>query len=504
MAKGIDLRARREVVRVVRERYLGANKDERKMILDQFVAVTGYHRKHAIRLLNGRAEVVQPKPRGTKSIYDEAVKEALIVLWEASDRICGKRLKALIPQLLPALEKHGHLDLDAEVRSKVMLASAATIDRLLAKTREAIRGKIRPLRMKPKVQRAVPVRTFSDWNDPAPGFVEADLVAHCGGSMAGSFVHTLVLTDVASGWTECAGLVAREASLVVDAIEGLQQAMPFPLLGIDTDNGTEFLSDPLLSYCTKNKIEFTRSRPYRKNDQAYVEQKNGAVVRRLAGYGRLEGIAAGHALSRLYSVSRLFVNFFQPSFKLAEKARVGSTIRKRYHAPATPAARLLESAAIDRTMKERLQGVAATLDPLRLLDEIRTVQQHLVDLASGKQAGLLPARDVDLDRFLASLATAWRQGEIRPNHRPKPAKRRYWRTREDPFAGVWPRIRAWLDEQPDINGKQLLARLQQEYPGTYPDSTLRTLQRRLKQWRCEEARRLVFGAKQSAEKIGPN
>jgi hypothetical protein len=194
--------------------------------------------------------------------------------------------------------------------------------------------------------------------------------------MAGSFASTLVLTDIASGWTECIALVVRESGLIVDGLRRLRVTLPFPLLGIDTDNGSEFINELLITFCAEHRIEFTRSRPYHKNDQAWIEQKNGSVVRRLVGYGRLEGVAAGEALSRLYSASRLFVNLFQPSFKLASKERIGSHVRKRYHAPETPCARLLASSSITESMKDRLRAVPGTLDPLRLLDEIRTVQHH--------------------------------------------------------------------------------------------------------------------------------
>ena len=235
-------------------------------------------------------------------VYDEAVTEGLVVLWEASDRLCGKRLKALLPILVPGLERHGHLCLDPRVREQLMAVSAATIDRRLGEARAVTTGQRRRRRSAlNSVQGRVPVRTFGDWQDPAPGFVEADLVAHCGGSMAGSFAWTLVLTDIASGWTDCVALLVREARLVVHALDQLRGALPFPLLGIDTDNGSEFLNEPLMKFCNEHHIEFTRSRPFRKNDQAWVEQKNGAVVRRLVGYGRLEGVAAGEALARLYS-----------------------------------------------------------------------------------------------------------------------------------------------------------------------------------------------------------
>ena len=331
----ISAKARKELVAAVAERYQTGTATEKGCILDEFTALTGCHRKHAIRVLSGNAPKL-PGRRGRRCLYDQAVTEALVVLWEASDRVCGKRLKALLPILVPALERHGHLDLDPQVREQLMAVSATTIDRRLAEARSVTAGRRRRRSAQNGVRGRVPVRTFADWQDPSPGFVEADLVAHCGGAMAGSFVWSLVVTDIASGWTDCAVLLVREGSLVVEALDQLRKALPFPLRGLDTDNGSEFLNDMLISYCSDQGIELTRSRPYRKNDQAWVEQKNGAVVRRLVGYGRLEGVAAAATLARLYSASRLFVNVFQPSFKLAEKTREGARVRKRYHPPETP------------------------------------------------------------------------------------------------------------------------------------------------------------------------
>jgi hypothetical protein len=322
--------------------------------------------------------------------------------------------------------------------------------------------------------------------------MEADLVAHGGETMAGSFVHTLVLTDIASGWTECIPLLVREANLIVEALERLRLTLPFALCGIDTDNGSEFINDALFTFCTQHGIAFTRSRPYRKNDQAWVEQKNGSVVRRLVGYGRLEGMVAGEALNRLYSASRLFVNFFQPSFTLATKERIGARVRKQYHAPETPCARLLNAAATSEPMKNRLRAILATLDPLRLLDEIRMVQHHLAGLASGEPVHVLSHRDADLDAFLKSLAGAWRDGEVRRTHRQGPKPLRHWRTRTDPFETAWPRVVTWLELEPDRSAKELLARLREEQPGAFSDGQLRTLQRRVKEWRRLAARRLLF------------
>jgi hypothetical protein len=488
----ISAAARRELVESVGARYRSATADDKRRMLDEFVAVTGYHRKHAIRILNMLEERIRRRRGGRHPVYDEAIRQALVILWEASDRICGKRLKALLPVLLPALEGHGHLHLEVGLRERLLAVSASTIDRLLITTREST-GHQHSRRHKPGLRRTIPVRTCADWGDPVPGFVEADLVAHCGESMSGSFAHTLVLTDIASGWTECIALLVREAGLVVDALEHLHGLLPFRLRGIDTDNGSEFITDVLITFCSRHGIEFTRSRPYHKNDQAWVEQKNGAVVRRLVGYGRLEGIAAAEALGRLYSASRLFVNFFQPSFKLAEEQRVGAHVRKRYFAPETPCARLLASESIDAPMKDRLRAVLATLDPLRLLDEIRTVQHHLAGLAAGEPVHVLPHRDADLDGFLKSLAYAWRDGEIRPTHRKGPRPPRHWRTRADPFETVWPRVVTWLEVEPDRTAKELFARLREGSTDAFTDGQLRTLQRRIKEWRRLAARRLLFG-----------
>lgn len=488
----MSLATRRELVRVISERYASSTHVERARILDEFVAATGYHRKHAIRVLAAHPKTAAPREARLR-LYDAAVREALIVLWETSDRVCGKRLKPLIPILLDALERHGHLHPEGEVRARLLTVSAATIDRLLAPTRRAVRGRVRRPST-PSVRRAVVVRTFNDWRDPPPGFTEADLVAHCGGSLVGSFVHTLTITDIASGWTECAALAVREGTLVVEGVTRLRGMLPFRLLGLDTDNGSEFLNETMLAYCREQSIEFTRSRPYRKNDQAWVEQKNGAVVRRLVGYDRLEGLKAAEALTRLYASSRLFVNFFQPCFKLKSKTRVGARVEKRYHAPATPCARLLASDAVPEAIKERLRLVAASLDPVRLLDEIRATQQHIAKLAAGEVSKVVPTSAVALESFLEGLATAWRDGEVRPTHRPQPKSkpRRHWRTRTDPFEAVWPKVREWLDAEPDRTAEEMLRRLQHETPGQFADGQLRTLQRRVKEWRREAVRNLIF------------
>lgn len=313
----VSMATRDELVGVLRDRYGSADRVERGRILDEFVAVTGFHRKHAMRMLRAGAAIQPARARPRRRIYDDAVRQALVMTWEAADRICGKRLKALLPTLLEAMDRHGHLALDPTVRSRLLTMSAATIDRAFSEQRIAGGRKRRRLGPSSAVRRAVPVRTFSDWGDPAPGFAEADLVMHSGPSTRGSFVCTLVLTDIATGWTECAPLLMREQGLLTRVLDEVRTVLPFPLLGFDTDNDTVFMNETVQAYCAQAGLAFTRCRPYRKNDQAWVEQKNGAVVRRIVGYSRYAGFEAATVLARLYRVTRLYVNHFQPSFKLA-------------------------------------------------------------------------------------------------------------------------------------------------------------------------------------------
>ena len=313
-----------------------ASKKHKGRILDEFIAVTGHHRKHGIRLQgqSGDAGDHVPGVKGRR-IYNEAVRDVVILVWEAWDRICGKRLKAALPHLIESMERHGHLDLAPEVRERLLAASAATLDRLLKPVRATVAGR-RKRRRNLSAGRNIPVRTFADWNRPPPGFLEIDLVAHCGDNMGGSFIYSLVATDVCTGWTEAVPLLAQEQFLVVTGLEAIAKHLPFAVLGIDSDNDSVFINDTLTQYCAGRGIEFTRSRAYRKNDQAWVEQKNGAVIRRFLGHERYSGQVAGQTIAHLHGAMRLYVNYLQPSFKLMEKTRKGSVVTKRYSPPATP------------------------------------------------------------------------------------------------------------------------------------------------------------------------
>jgi len=488
---------RKELVEALRVRYRCADLRDRTKILDEFVALTGYHRKHAIRVLRG--EIATAKAAHTRNrLYDDAVRQALTVLWEASDRVCGKRLKALIPMLVDAMERHGHLDLDPVIKTKVLQVSAATIDRVLAAARLHIDGQRKRRKgIGSAIRRSIPVRTFADWRDPAPGFFEIDMVEHCGGvKTEGEFVHTLTLTDIASGWTECAAMRVRDQMLVIEAFEQVAADLPFKMLGVDSDNDSAFMSQSVFDYCKGHGLEQTRSRAYKKNDQAWVEQKNGAVVRRLVGYGRLSGAEATKALAHLYASSRLYINFFQPSFKLKSKSRDGARVHKAYLAPATPCERLLAHSSVEPAIKDKLKAQFQGLDPVRLLLDIRSAQQTLSDLAAHgvhTQAALGGASDIGV--FLASLSSAWKDGEARPTHRKQPKAKHWWRNRPDPFADAWPVIEGWLTAEPSVSACALMDRLAAMVPDAYASKAqLRTLQRRVKAWRNQRVKEMVLGS----------
>lgn len=276
------------------------------------------------------------------------------------------------------LERQGELHVEAETKRRLLALSAATADRLLAAERKLAKphglGTTKPGTL---LKDSIPLRTFADWDDRQPGKSSVDLVAHCGDSTQGEYVHSLTLTDVATGWTECLALRNRGQQVVFTALVRARAQLPFPLVGIDSDNGGEFINAHLLRYCQHEHLTFTRSRPYKKNDQAYVEQKNWSIVRHLVGYGRYESAAACEALERLYA------NFFQPSMKLVSKERVGAKVKRHYDAATTPYQRVLDSPQVTDEVKEALQRQYLTLNPVTLLRQLHRAQAVLWQLAVG-------------------------------------------------------------------------------------------------------------------------
>ena len=288
----MSIQSRRELHSRTWSRYRAAGRAQKSVILDEFVAATGFARKYAIRLL------AQPSPAAAEKstspqrrrTYGPEVQDALTLAWKAANGICGKRLVPFLPELVGALERHGPLQLTPEIREQLLLLSAATADRMLRPARRADPERGRSTTKSGKLlKHQIPVRTFADWNESRPGFMEADLVAHCGTNVQGTFLNTFVLTDVATGWTECLPLLLRSQDEVLQALERARELLPFPLLGLDTDNGSEFLNAKLLEYCRREEITFTRGRPYRKNDQCFVEQKRGPWCARLSGTTAMKG-----------------------------------------------------------------------------------------------------------------------------------------------------------------------------------------------------------------------
>lgn len=369
----------REYAAAVRERYGRAGRREKGQILWEFCAATGYHRKAAIRLLRRAAGGRPEAPPGAGAAggarrYGPAVAGAARQVWEASGRLCSKRLVPFLPELVPALEAHGELALAPEVRSLLLAASAATVDRLLRPWRRRGANRRQPLGQggtaPAAIKAQVPVRTWSEWSRCAPGALQADLVLHCGETTAGFFLATLVAVDVATGWSEFQAVWGTGAQRVSAAVHETRRRLPVPLRELHTDNGGEFLNHLLFPYCRREGIRFTRGRPYKKNDQAWVEQKNGGVVRRLVGYDRYSTKAALALLHHLYGLVRLHANFFQPVRRLVAKERVGATVRKRFDAARTPYQRLCESGTLDAAQREALGAQYRALNPVALRAEI--------------------------------------------------------------------------------------------------------------------------------------
>jgi hypothetical protein len=502
MAGKISMGARREVVSAVTERYRSAKREEKGRILDALCATTGWHRKHAVRALRQHETVKLDgveAPQERRRRYGAPIKDALTALWEASDRVCGKRLKVMIPTLLPALEQHGRLQLCLADRDSVLAISAATIDRLLVDAKIAASGgRRRRAGFYSAIRREVPIRTFNDWNNPPPGFCEVDMVAHGGTSVAGSFIQTLTMVDIATGWTECLPLVTRDGSLVVEAMKHAQSLFPWLLRGVDFDNDSAFMNDVVVPWCRQQKLEVTRSRAYKKNDQAYVEQKNGAVVRRLMGYGRFDGLETARVMGRLYAAARLYVNFFQPSFKLKEKRREGAKVIKRYHPPSTPYERALAHPKVTAAVKKRLRDQYRSLNPIALLAEIRATQEELgnrVDRrarqARGQQPACTSTAPATAAAFAKTLGKSVKAGEPRATHR---RSHRPYKTRVRMPSKLDPHIAAiegWLAEQPRLTALAIVGRLREKYPEEFGARQHSIVQRLLRALRRKAAEQML-------------
>lgn len=398
------MKERQAVTAVTATRYRDARKREKGAILDEFIATTGYSRWYARFVLRhqGRriqlspqktlvADVRKPAPRERRRVYDDRVLVVLVKIWRIMDYICGKRLRSVLGEMAELLERRGELKCDAETKKKLAKMSAATIDRLLRPERRKyeLRGRAHT---KPGtlLKHQIPIRTFAQWDEQQPGFVEIDLVAHDGGMASGDYCQSLDLTDIATTWTETAAVKNKAQVWVCEALKNLRKNLPFPLLGVDSDNGSEFINAHLKQYCDDQKLTFTRSRPYRKNDNCFVEQKNYSVVRRAVGYARYDTDEQLRLLNELYGELRFYTNFFIPTMKLVSKERSGSKVKKRYDQPQTPYQRVLAAPQIADSQKDLLRAKYETLNPAALKRKIDRLQQRLTKTAS--RAKRAPAR----------------------------------------------------------------------------------------------------------------
>ena len=377
-------------------RYRQASKKDKGKMLDEYCATSGHTRKHAIKVINSyrkRPNMTtrnKKETRGRKPQYDiPELKTALKNIWLASDQMCGKRLAPILEEWLKHYDKH-YAPLDTEIKQKLISMGSATIDRLLQPYRaESPKGRsgTKPGSL---IKTQIPIMT-EQWDNTVPGFVEADTVAHCGESLAGDFVWSLDLTDIATGWTELRACWGKGSTEIVKNIKDIEESLPFELKGFDSDNGSEFLNYHLLRYFAhpddseKLRLQFTRSRPYKKNDNAHVEQKNWSHIRQLLGYARFENKALVPLINDLYANEiSLFNNFFRPCVKLINKERIGSKIKKKHSKPMTPYQRILESSHIDNKTKKSLQAKAKELDPFLLRKQIEAKLKKLFELVDVK------------------------------------------------------------------------------------------------------------------------
>ena len=407
------MNTRREIIKKMAPEYQKATKKEKRKILDELVHLTGYTRTYASWLLshhgrkvyltgrNGKkyrviGSITKVK-RNRKKIYDEEVLSSLKKIWLIFDCPCGKRLAPSLPWMIKKLEKHEELVLSQEVKAKLLSISPATVDRLLQKEKRKLTFTFRSY-TKPGtlLKHQIPVRTFADWDEKRPGFCEMDLVAHDGGNPSGDFCQTLDVTDVLTGWTETQAVKNKAQKWVFEALEQIRARLPFPLLGIDSDNGGEFINNQLIRYCQKEQITFTRSRPSKKNDNCYVEQKNWTMVRKTVGYLRYETEDELLLLNQLYSLLRLYTNFFQPVTKLVFKERVNSKVKKHYDEAKTPLMRVLDASSIDDSIKQSLKDQYEELNPAELKRQIVKIQNQWIEMVTLKNDSIPHPEEVNL------------------------------------------------------------------------------------------------------------
>lgn len=377
-------KARWEYLKAIWRRYQGSEREAKQHILNEFCSTTGYNRKYAIWKLNGPCPPPHPQARQVRNRayhYKDRTLKLIERIWREAGFPCSQRLKAIIPDWMPAIRRE--FNTSPELQEQILAISARQIDRRLKKRkrqeRRRLYGRTKPGRF---LKHHIPIRTVH-WNIKTPGYCEVDLVSHSGNNAAGLFAYSVNLTDIFTGWVETRAVLGKGEQGVVAAIEHMRQALPFPLLGLDCDNGSEFINAHLQRYCQLHHIEFTRARPYCKEDNAHIEQKNWTHVRRLVGWERYDTIQAVTALNSLYAEElSVMMNLFQPSAKLKKKVLVGSRLRRYYDPPQTPLARLLAHRGSQRF--EKLLKLKTSLNPFQLSHTITRKIAHILALANSR------------------------------------------------------------------------------------------------------------------------
>ncbi len=375
----LNMSERRTLTKVFADRCRKAGRKQKSFLLDEYVELTGYNRSYATRALREFKPVkAVRKKRPGRVVYDTDVRLALEKVWAVLDYVCGKRLVAVLPDVLERLIKLDEISVSRDTKRKLLAISAATADRLLAGARDRL-GRKRHTSQNPHryLFSQIPIKTFGEWKNVVPGFLQMDLVAHNGGDVKGGHLWTLNATDVASGWTIATLVSSKTEFQMMKAIYRVKRAFPIPILGLHTDNGSEFVNDAVMRFCRRYQIEFTRSRPYRKNDACFVEQRNNTIVRRNVGYFRYE-VQHGEILAELYRNLNLYSNFFQPVMMLVSKKRSGAKAYRKYDKPQTPQQRLISQNPLIRGQKRQLKALYGSLNPAELRREIDRLQNELI------------------------------------------------------------------------------------------------------------------------------
>lgn len=366
--------SKREYLIQLKKKYWKTKKKVKIQLLNDFCDFTRYNRKYALHLLNNPIPAKWKRYKTRSKIYDQAVIEPLLILWRASNEICAERFHPFIPDLLSKMVDLNEIEIADTVKEKLLRISLGTVKRIVRHTKRISKIKIKGTTKPGSILKKQIAVRYGRWTDTNPGWCETDTVAHCGDNVGGEFIYSLDVIDICSGWSEQAAIWGKGEMATKEQMDVIRNRLPFKLLGLDPDNGSEFINWQMLRYCQKNKINLTRSRPYHKNDNAHVEQKNYTAIRQLVGYHRLDKLEQLDILNNLYANEwRLYLNFFQPTMKLKEKIKDTETKRttKKYYEAKTPYQRLMEHQKISQEQKDMLKSIYEKLNPIALQAEIK-------------------------------------------------------------------------------------------------------------------------------------